>query len=121
MKLNEYCNYYKLKANKSYILCDECYDSEHLHNKDELYKLVKASKIDVEEILENDPSKLKEVVNDEIINKLVNEYYSLDFEDVIAGGLKTRFNYIDVKPISYGLSNEDLVYSDPKLLNSYIS
>ena len=48
-------------------------------------------KIDYEALLDANPTKFKEIINDEEINKLVNQYYGLNFEDVISGGIKTRF------------------------------
>jgi protein KRI1 len=45
----------------------------------------------------------------------------LDFEDVIAGGLKTKFKYTDVEPEDFGLTDDDYLYCDDRLLNSYIS
>jgi len=42
----------------------------------------------------SDPSKLTKHVDDREIQKLVDQYYSLDFEDVISGGIKTRFKVI---------------------------
>lgn len=53
--------------------------------------------------------------------KLVDEYYDLEFEDVIAGGIKTKFQYIEVEKDSFGLTNDDLLYADDKLLNQYVS
>jgi hypothetical protein len=45
--------------------------------------------------LENlDESKLEHVsraLGDDELNKLVAAYYNLDFEDIISGGIKTRF------------------------------
>lgn len=43
---------------------------------------------------EKDPHKLKNIVDDEELKKLVDEYYALDFEDIIAGGIKTKFKVI---------------------------
>ena len=47
----------------------------------------------------------------------MDEYYDLDFEDVIAGGIKTKFKYIEVSKEDYGLTDEDLLYCDDELLN----
>lgn len=44
-----------------------------------------------------------------------------DFEDIIAGGLKTKFKYISVKPEGYGLSDEQILYGDDRELNKYVS
>jgi protein KRI1 len=41
--------------------------------------------------------KLKELHQDEELNKLIDEYYQLDFEDIV-GGLKTRFHVFYLKP-----------------------
>ena len=44
-----------------------------------------------------------------------------DFEDVIGGGVKTKFKYVNVKPESYGLSDEQILFGDDKELNKYVS
>ncbi len=40
---------------------------------------------------------------------------------MIAGGLKTKFKYVDVEPEDYGLSNEAIIYADNNILNNYVS
>ena len=45
---------------------------------------------------EDDFSKLKDKVNDDEQMKMIDEYHDVDFEDVIAGGIKTKFRYVDV-------------------------
>jgi len=47
--------------------------------------------------------------------------YELDYEDVISGGLKTRFKYRQVKPDTHGLSLQDLFEKDDKELNRVVS
>jgi len=44
----------------------------------------------------------------EDIEKALEDYYNLEFEDDIAGE-KTRFRYTQVAPQSYGLTNEELL------------
>lgn len=44
-----------------------------------------------------------------------------DFEDVLTGGLKTKFRYVKVKPESYGLSDEQILFGEDKELNKYVS
>ncbi len=79
------------------MLCEDCFELEMPQTK-EKYSFVKAVVQDLEEIAEEDPAELKKHLNNDEIDKLVEEYYMLDFEDLIAGGLKTRFKYIETEP-----------------------
>jgi protein KRI1 len=79
-----------LSVDEDILLCEVCYDKID-RKKRQNYEFVAAAEIDLEEAAANDPIQLKGKVNDEVLDKLVEEYYNLDFEDVIAGGLKTRF------------------------------
>ncbi|RLN28209.1 hypothetical protein C2845_PM05G33840 [Panicum miliaceum] len=54
------------------------------------------------------------------LEKEMEEYYKLDYEDTI-GDLKTRFKYKKVNPNSFGLSACDILTSDDKDLNQYVS
>ena len=45
---------------------------------------------------------------------------ALGFEDVIAGGLRTRFNYVRVPPADYGLTADDILLADDGALNKYV-
>lgn len=54
------------------------------------------------------------------LEKEMEEYYKLDYEDTI-GDIKTRFKYKQVKPNSFGLSTYDILASDDKDLNQYVS
>jgi len=54
------------------------------------------------------------------LEKEMEEYYKLDYEDTI-GDIKTRFKYKQVKPNSFGLSTYDILVSDDKDLNQYVS
>ena len=76
-----------------------------MRKKEELYTLVGATEIDMDEVIEQNPLKFNKLVDDKVLNSLVEEYYNLDFEDLIAGEIKTRFKYVDQVPESYGLSN----------------
>ena len=53
-------------------------------------------------------------------NKLMDELYSLDYEDMI-GDTPVRFHYTRVKPASYGLSTEDILNATDKELRQYVS
>jgi len=53
-------------------------------------------------------------------DQFLEEYYNLDYEDVIGGSLKTRFKYAKVKPMDYDLDDDELLLVDEKKLNQYI-
>ncbi|CAH8353189.1 unnamed protein product [Eruca vesicaria subsp. sativa] len=50
---------------------------------------------------------------------LMEEYYKLDYEDII-GDLKTRFKFAKVQPNSYGLEKEEILFLDDTELNQYV-
>ena len=52
--------------------------------------------------------------------KLMDELYQLDYEDMI-GSMPVRFHYTQVKPQSYGLSTEEIMDADDKELRQYVS
>jgi protein KRI1 len=49
-----------------------------------------------------------------------DEIYKLDYEDVIADGLKTRFKYTTVPAANYGMSVVDILEKDEKDLNQIV-
>jgi len=62
-----------------------------------------------------DKSKMTEEEKKEYLDKLLDDYYNLDFEDVIGGGqIKTRFKYKKVAAADFGLTDEDLLLLDDK-------
>uniref|UniRef100_A0A0A9G6M3 Kri1-like C-terminal domain-containing protein n=1 Tax=Arundo donax TaxID=35708 RepID=A0A0A9G6M3_ARUDO len=54
------------------------------------------------------------------LEKEMEEYYKLDYEDTI-GDLKTRFKYKKVQPNSFGLIAQEILESEDKDLNQYVS
>lgn len=104
------------KGKKDY-LCVDCWEKDANQNK---YELIEAKEVSLEDMIDKDPERLKEKLPADL-KKLVDEYYDLDFEDVIAGGIKTKFQYVPVQKESFGLTNDDLLYADDKLLNQYVS
>ncbi|KAM3133973.1 hypothetical protein pb186bvf_013939 [Paramecium bursaria] len=114
IKMTDENEYYKWKKQ---TLCTDCWEKDVNQDK---FSFVPAKIVDVDDLLENNPTKLNDQLPTDV-KQLVDEYYNLDFEDVIAGGLKTKFQYVDVDKNGFGLTNDDLLYADDKLLNKYIS
>lgn len=54
------------------------------------------------------------------VDKLMEEYYNLDFEDIV-GGTPMRFNYKQVEEESFGLTTQDILEKDDKELNRVVS
>lgn len=56
----------------------------------------------------------------EDVNKMMDEYYNLDYEDIV-GGVPMRFNYKKVEPQSFNLNSEDILSMEDKELNRLVS
>lgn len=56
----------------------------------------------------------------EDVNKLMDEYYNLDYEDIVAG-VPMRFNYKKVEPESFNMSAHDILGMEDKELNRIVS
>lgn len=56
----------------------------------------------------------------EMMNKFIEEYYNLDYEDMV-GDQPVRFSYQRVKPDSFGLDPLEILEADERDLNAYVS
>lgn len=54
------------------------------------------------------------------LDALMDEYYALEAEDIIGGDVHCKFSYTSVKPNSYGLTTEQILFSDEKDLNRHV-
>jgi len=120
-KFTEYDYMFELKKNAEFLICEDCLKTNERQYKEKDFNKIEPKKVDVEKIVKEDVSKLKGIYKDKELDELIDSYYQLDFEDVISGGIKTRFKYVDVNKNSYGLTDEDILYADDRTLNQFVS
>lgn len=68
------------------------------------------------------PEDLKgQEVNRDGMQEVLDEYFQLDYEDIIGGDLPTRFKYRKVESNSYGFTPEDILKKPDQELNRKVS
>lgn len=76
----------------------------------------------VKTLMGKDKEKMTEEEKKDYLDNLLDEYYNLDFEDVIGGGqVKTRFKYTKVAATDFGLTEDEILLLDDKQLNKLVS
>lgn len=68
----------------------------------------------------NDNAKEASSLKKRKFDELMEEYYNLNYEDVIGGDLYTRFKYTKTEPEDYGLTAEQILMADDAELNKYV-
>lgn len=73
-------------------------------------------------LMKKDKDKMTEEEKKQYLDNLLDEYYNLDFEDVIGGGqVKTRFKYMKVASQDFGLTEDEILLLDDNQLNKLVS
>lgn len=60
-------------------------------------------------------------LDQQLKQKMLDEMYKLDYEDIIGGDIKCRFKYRRVEPNSYGLSCEEILFANDSTLKQFVS
>jgi hypothetical protein len=75
-----------------------------------------------EQLMKQDKAEMNEEEKKSYLEGLLDEYYNLDFEDVIGGGsVKTRFKYQRVQREDFGLTEDEILLLEDKQLNKLVS
>lgn len=97
--------------------CKEATEHEHLREK---FKGMPGMGKDADEKKPEGKAGEGENTGTKYLDKLLQEYYDLDAEDVIGGGrVKTRFKYTSVPKEDYGLTAEEILLLDDNQLNKF--
>jgi len=90
------------------LKCKELGEHEHKLEKMKGVKEVESGK-------DKDKGKMNEEEKDNYLEKLLEDYYNVEYEDIIGGGtVKTRFKYKKVAPRSFGLDEDEILLMEDK-------
>ena len=119
-KIDSTHTHFRSKEDPDYVLCESCLHYSKKNNKKQFEKVLPTA-LNVFKIVEAGDFQQLEGVASEELGRMIDEYHKLDYEDVIAGGLKTRFKYVKVQGEDYKLDDDDMIYADDRVLNRYLS
>jgi len=88
---------------------------KHLKKKQKRKQEAAAAESEAAETEPKPEPELDPVAAKERARKLIDQYYALDFEDIV-GGVPCRFKYQEIKPDRRGLSVEDVLMCDDHVL-----
>lgn len=100
--------YYMNKAKADIVMCSNCIN-------------FLGSEFRLRDFAEVQPRQKDKRTSDPALQQAVDDVLNVNFEDVIGGDLKTRYEYIDVQAEDMGLTDAELLYADDKLLNRMLS
>lgn len=121
-KLDDTTLYYKHNIEEDYFLCEACMNYDMKNAKDSSKNFTKIAPKHINPMKSLEEGNLQQLKGkNPLLDRLIEDYEKIDFEDVIAGGLKTRFHYTDVSSDGFLLDDDELLFCDDNLLNKYMS
>ena len=101
--------------------CLKCKKSDAHDHKLSKLKAV-PGELAAEQLMSKDKAEMNEEEKKSYLESLLDDYYNIDFEDVIGGGsVKTRFKYQRVKKEDFGLTEDEILLLEDKQLNKLVS
>jgi len=96
------------------------YDLQEDDDGDEQYDAGAEDDDDDQPLFEDNEEEEATEMEKKLKEKMQDELYKLDYEDIIAG-MPTRFKYRKVEPNSYGLSTKEILFARDASLKNFVS
>jgi len=111
---------FECKTCECYI-CKDCKDTHKNEEGNEEHEVIKVRNFEEREHLDESNLQDKEKNKSEFFDGMLEDYYSLGFEDIIGKDIYTRFKYAKVRDYDFGLSNEEILLLNDQELNKLVS